>query len=272
VKSPEAKSQVVDVFEEVEEQLRSARYQTIIRKAWPYLAGLFVVGVLVTLAVWGVRQQQLNAAAKASESYQQGLEALAKGDRAAAEQRFADVAGSGPAGYKALALMQQAGLRTTDRKTAEAVALLDQAGAAAKDPVLADAARLKAAYAAFDTSSVADMEKRLEPLAANGRPYSALAREALAMKRMAAGQTAAARQAFSLLAISPDAGEGLQARANIAVGVIDAGQARSLPAAVSAAAALPPSAALPPAPPPGAAPAGPQSRAPASPSPTGAAQ
>ncbi|HTI66490.1 MAG TPA: hypothetical protein VL460_02965 [Caulobacteraceae bacterium] len=255
---------MVDVFEEVEEQLRSARYQTIFRKGWPFVAGVFVAGVLVTLVVWAVNQQRLAAAARASETYQQALDAMARNDKAAAEKDFAEVAKSGPPAYKALALMQQAGLRSTDGKTAQAVALLDQAAAAATDPVVADAARLKAVYVAFDTASLADIEKRVDPLAKPGRPYSALAREALAMKRLSVGQTGPARQALSLLTISPDAGQGLQARANIAMGVIDAGQGKSLPAA----AALPPSP-VPPAPPPGAAP---QDAASAAPSPTGAAQ
>ena len=262
---------MVDVFEEVEEQLRSARYQTIIRKGWPFVAGALVAGVLVTLAVWGFNQQKLNAAAKASATYQLGLDALGKNDKAGAEARFAEVAKSGPPIYKALAMMQQAGLRTNDRKTAEAVVLLDQAAGLAKDPIVADAARLKAAYAAFDTATLADIEKRLQPLTEAGRPYAALAREALAMKRFASGQSGPAKSALQLLAISPDAGEGLQARANIAMGLIDAGQGKNLPAAAAAAAALPPSAALPPAPPPGVDPAAPPAGAPASPAPTGAA-
>lgn len=250
---------MVDVFEEVEEQLRSARYQTIFKKGWPFVAGAAVAALLVTLAVWGVREQQRSAQAKASESYQQGLDALAKGDKATAEAAFAGIAKSGPPAYKAMALMQQAGLRSADKKTAEAVALLDQAAGVAKDPTVADAARLKAVYNLFDTAPLAEIEKRLEPLTKTGRPYIALAREALAMKRMVSGQTAAARQALSTLAISPDANEGLQTRVNIAMGVIDAGQAATLPAAAKAAAALPPSAALPPPAPP----AGPQSAAPA---------
>jgi hypothetical protein len=245
---------VVDVFEEVEEELRSARYQTIIKKAWPVVAGVLVVGVLATLAVWVWQKHQLSVAAHASETYQQGLEAQAKNDKAAAAKAFASVAEDGPPAYKALALMQQASILSSDGKTAEAVALLDKAGDAVKDPAVSDAAKMKAAYMAFDTASLADMEKRLDPLSKAGRPYATLAKEALAMKRLASGQTKAARDSLSVLTIAPDASQGLQARANIAMGVIDAGQAAGIPAAVAAAAKLPPSAAIPPAALPGGAP------------------
>jgi hypothetical protein len=231
---------VADVFEEVEEQLRSARYETIVKKGWPWLAGALVVGVLATLAVWAWNNHQAAESAKASEGYQAGLDALAKRDSKTAEARFAEIAASGPPAYKAMALMQQADLRVNENKLAEAVVLLDKAADTVKDPTLSDAARLKAIYASFDTASLAEIEKRVEPLAKTGRPYIALAREALAMKRLAAGKTAEARQAFSLLAISPDAAQGLQGRANVAMGVIDAGQAATIAPVAKAAAGLTP--------------------------------
>lgn len=231
---------MADVFEEVEEQIRSARYETIVKKGWPYLAGALVVGVLATLAVWAWNNHQLAQSAAASEGYQAGLDALAKRDAKAAETAFAAVAKDGPPTYRALALMQQADLRMVENKRTEAVGLLDQAAGIAKDPTVVDAARLKAVYAVFDTASLADVEKRIEPLNQTGRPYIALAREALAMKRLASGKTAEARQSFSLLAISPDAEQGLQGRANVAMGVIDAGQAANIAPVAKAASALTP--------------------------------
>ena len=231
---------MVDVFEEVEEQLRSARYLTIAKKGWPYALGAAVAALVVTFGVWGWQAYRLNESAKASEAYQKAFDALGVNNPAGADTGFAAVAKSGPRGYQAAALMQQAGLRATQNKTAEAVALLDQAAKVAPDALMADAAGLKAAYLVFDNATLPELEARLTPLAAPGRPYSALAREALAMKRLVSGHTAEARQAFALLAISPDAGEGLQARAQIAMGEIDAGQAAGLPAVVKAAAALPP--------------------------------
>jgi hypothetical protein len=231
---------VVDVFEEVEEQLRSARYLSMVKKGWPYAAGAVAAALLVTFGVWGWTSYRAAESAKASEAYQTAFDAMAQNKGPAADAAFAQVAKTGPAGYKAAALMQQAGLRTSQGKTAEALALFDQAAKATSEPLLADAAGLKAAYLVFDTATLPELEARLTPLAVAGRPYSALAREALAMKRLVTGHVAEARQAFALLAISPDAGEGLQACAQIAMGEIDAGQAPNLPGVVKAAAALTP--------------------------------
>ncbi len=231
---------MVDVFEEVEEQLRSARYQTLIKRGWPYALGAVVAAVLVTLGVWGWNQYQLDRSAKTSEAFQQAFDAMAANNGPAADAGFAKVAASGPRAYRAIALMQQAALRTSQNKPAEAIALFDQAAKVAPDQLLGDAAVLKSAYLTFDTASLAELEAKLTPIAATGRPYSALAREALAMKRLVSGQAAQARQAFALLAISPDAGEGLQARAQVALAEIDAGQAPNLAGFARAAAALTP--------------------------------
>ena len=231
---------MVDVFEEVEEQLRSARYLTIAKKGWPYALGAAVAAMAVTFAVWGWDQYRLHESAKASEAYQKAFDALGANNIPGAEAAFAAVGKEGPAGYRAAALMQQAGLLANENKTAEAVALFDQAAKIAPDTLIGDAAGLKAAYLLFDNASLPELETRLSALAVQGRPYSALAREALAMKRMVTGHAAEARQTFALLAISPDAGEALQARAQIALGEIDSGQTANLPALARAAAALPP--------------------------------
>jgi hypothetical protein len=253
---------VVDVFEEVEEQLRSDRYRTMAKKGWPYALALAVAALVIFGAVWGYRHYQATEAAKASEAYAAASAAGAKNDLADAERRFAEIAKSGPRAYRALALMQVGGLRVTAGKAAEAVPLFDQAAELARDPIVADAARLKAAYILFDTTPLPELRKRLDPLTEAGRPYAGMAREAVAMKQLAAGQTAEARAAFSALSLFPEATDDLRARAQAAVMLIDSGAH----ATASRAAAL--AATLPATPAPAPAPAAPQ---PASP-PAGAPQ
>ena len=259
---------MVDVFEEVEEQLRSDRYRTLFLKAWPYALAAVVAALLIFAGFWGYRVYQEGQQAKASEAYAAATAANARNDLAAAERGFQAVSQSGPSTYRALALMQLAGLRLNANKTAEAVTLLDQAAGLVKEPMVADAARLKAAYALFDTAPLADLTKRLEPLSEAGRPYAGMAREAIDMKQLASGQAAQARTAFSSLALFPEATDDLRARAQAAVLLIDAGTYPTAVRAASIAATLPPTPPAGPAIPglPGAAPA-----VPASP-PAGAAQ
>ena len=56
--------------------------------------------------------------------------------------------------------------------------------------IFRDLARLRAAQALMDTAPYADVYARLNPLTGKDRPYRALAREALAVERLAAGHTA----------------------------------------------------------------------------------
>lgn len=231
---------MVDVFEEVEEQLRATRYQTLIAKGWPFAVGAAVAALLIVGVVWGWGKYQTSLESKASETYAQALEALGQGHNDVAQRGFAQIARGGPAGYKSLALMQLGGLSMTARKTDEAVRYFDQAAAAAPQPLIGDAARLKAAYALFDTTSQEDLAKRLTPLTAANRPYANLAREALAMKELATGHAAQARSALSVLSISPDVTDDLRNRAQATIAAIDSGTTSALPAVIKAAEALPP--------------------------------
>lgn len=86
----------------------------------------------------------------------------------------------------------------------------------------------------------ADLEGRLTPLMADGRPYRLSAREALAYAKLMAGKTSEARDDFVYLTQVLDASQGLRQRAGAAVSLIDSGSAAAIPAAVKAAAALPP--------------------------------
>ena len=80
---------MVDVFEEVEEELRAARYAAIVRRGWPYAAGAVVLALLITLGVWGFMQHQQSEQAKASIAFDQGLQALQNGDLEGADRKFA---------------------------------------------------------------------------------------------------------------------------------------------------------------------------------------
>lgn len=231
---------MVDIFEEVEEQERAERWRALIRKYAPWALGALAAVVLVGLGFWGWSAYQANAAAKGSEAYARGLEALQRGDVAAADAAFAEAIKSGSDAYESLALQQQAGVALNDGKAAEAAALLDRAAEASKHPLLSDAARLKAAFVLMDTASYDVVRERLQPLTEEGRPYRMAAREALGMAKLAAGKGREARDDFVFLSSSLDSPEGMKQRAQAAIQAIDSGSAARLPALAQAAAALPP--------------------------------
>lgn len=229
---------MVDVFEQVEEELRSERYKRLARTWLPVLGGLLAVALVAALAWWGWQSYVSSQADKASAAYQQGIDALQEGKTAEARTAFAESAKAG-GGYKALALMQEAGLAQAENKTADAVALLDEAAKATRDPILSDIAALKAVFLLMDTASLEDVQKRLEPLTGEKRPMSAFAQEALAMAQLQHGKTAEARQTFVQLQLGQDVPDPVRQRAQAAVQAVDTGTAANLAAIVKAAAALP---------------------------------
>ena len=231
---------MTDLFDEVEEQLRSDRYRTLARKALPWILAVLAAALVVFLAVWGWERYREQVANKASEEYAGALQALAAGDQAAAEKLWGDVAKSPAKAYKSLALMQLGAIKASADKPAQAVALFDQAAAAAPDEILGDAARLKSAFALLDTASFKDMETRLTPLMKDGHPYRVQAREALAFSKIMAGNTTGARSDFVIISQSLDAPDGARQRATAAMGLIDSGSAKAVAAAAKAAAVLPP--------------------------------
>lgn len=231
---------MTDLFEEVEEQLRSDRYREFAVRILPWVLGIGAAAFVAALAYWGWQSYRQRAIGKASETYSAALEAFSKGDKARAGQLWTEVSRSSAAGYRSLALMQLGGQKLLDNKPAEAVKLFDQAAEAAPDPVIGDAARLKSAFALLDTAPEREVEARLTPLMAEGRPYRVQAREALAFAKLMGGDAKGARSAFQAIASSLDAPEGARERAKAGINLIDSGSATSVPVVAKAQAALPP--------------------------------
>jgi hypothetical protein len=236
---------VSDLFAEVEEQLRSDRYRTFVRKVAPWLLALIVVALIAALGWWGWTHLREQAVGRASAQYSAGLAALENGQNDQAVKIFTEVSKTRAKGYKTLAFMQLGGLRLEQKDVAGAVKLFDAAAAAAPGPVLADAARLKSAFALLDTAPAKDVEARLTPLLEDGRPYRVQAREARAFTKLNAGDLAGARGDFVVISGMLVAPEGARARAKAAIGLIDSGSAKAVAQTVRAAAALPPTAIAP---------------------------
>jgi len=223
---------VSDIFEETEEDLRAQKWVDIVKASVPWVGAFLVAALILALASWGWQSWQEKVRDTASENFQAALDANAKGDTATAKAKFDDVSKHGNGAYKAMALMELAGMAEADKKTDEAVKDLDAAAKATGDPVMSDLAALKAAYLLMDKSSFADIQKRLSPLAADKRPLSALAKEALAMAKIQAGDIKGARADLQVLSVSLDAPDGVKQRASLVMDAIDSGAISVAQAAV----------------------------------------
>ena len=231
---------MTDLFEEVEEQLRSDRYRQFARTALPWLVGFAVIALAATLGYWGWDVYRTKQVDTASEQYSEAMEAMGQGNADKARTLWTAASKSQAGAYKALSLMHLAAFEGEKKNTAGEVKLLDEAAKAAPDAVIGDAARLKSAFALLDTASLKDLEGRLKPLMEDGHPYRVQAREALAFAKLNAGDLKGARGDFVVLSQSLDASQGVQARANAALGLIDSGSAKTVPSVVKSSIALPP--------------------------------
>ena len=231
---------MADVFYEVDEQLRSARLQALFRRNWPYVAGLVALLLVAALGVWTWRAYQAKAEGDASQRYADAMQALGAGDSRLAEAKFAGLAKDGPSSYRALSLMQEAGIRLKADDAQGAAALFDRAAATAHDPITVDGAKLRAAFLLMDTAPYGDIHARLQPLTAEGRPFRMLAREGLAIAELANGRPAQAKGDFEVLSLSTDVSDATRVRANAALGMIQAGSSADIGAIARAAVGLKP--------------------------------
>jgi hypothetical protein len=208
---------VVDIFDEVEEDLRAERAEKLLKK-FGWLLIVAVVAIVGAVAGWQLwnryRNQQDTAAAVSYVAVQNALEqpGTAKADQLAILDKLAVTA---PEGYKTLARMRAAGLKADAGDIPGAVALWNTVAADSNaDQLLRDLASLLATARELDHGDPAQLEARLKPLAESGNPWSTLAREQLAMLDLRQGKVDDARKILQTLAVDIVSPSGLRARAS----------------------------------------------------------
>jgi len=233
---------LVDFVEEVDEQIRAERLATFARLYLPWFAAALLALIVGWLGVWGYDAWRDRNIGAASVAYDKALGSLQAGDTIGAYNALDAVAKDGPGAYRALALMQQANIRLSAGKGAEAAALFDAAAKASPNAIFHDLSALRAAQAVLDTAPYAQVETRLKPLIGDKRPYSLEARETLAMAKLLAGRAQEARGDFNALGLTLGVSQEMRVRAQSAIALIDSGQAPLVAQVVRLAATLPPSA------------------------------
>lgn len=219
-----------DVFEQVEEELRSERYKRLARVWLPLVGGILLIALIAALAWWGWQSMETSKADKASLAYDRGLEALQSNNPVGADAAFTQAAKEGNGAYKSLALQQRAGIALDAGRDAEALSLMDEAAKASRDPLIADAAAFKAMLLAMDIETLEQVQARAKPLTGDKGPFRAFAREAEAMALLQHGKTAEAKDMLTVLKNDLDTPEVVTRRAQIALDAIDSGNVANLAA------------------------------------------
>jgi len=221
---------LADAFDEVEEELRRERYQAMLRKWGPWVAGIAAAIVLGAAGYQYWSATTKSAADSASDAYQAAATLFEAGALNEADAAFASLAETGPRGYAALALMRRAAIAQAGGDAQEAARLFEAAGERSPDPLTRDVARYRAVLAVFDDLSLDDLNLRLEPLTRPGSAVGPLARELMSAAALRDQRWDDARRRYELLTIAVDAPAGVQRRAQEALAYIDQNAPAEAPA------------------------------------------
>lgn len=216
-----------DIFQEVDEALQ----QDHALKFWlKYRIAIFVGVAAIILAVaaneflgWQ-KNRKLEANAEAFYTAKTAL--VEDNDAVLAAALFEEIAASDST-YAELAAHFLADIRLSNMgDKAAAVEALKKA--AEGDGAFAETARLKVGYLIADDSDMATLESWLAPLTdSTESPYSYLAVEVLASRAFSLGDYQTAKKHFNKISLSLDVPSGAQLRAERALIVIDALEARN---------------------------------------------
>ena len=230
---------MVDVFDEVEEELRRERYQALLRQWGPWVGGAAAAIVIGVAGYQFLDWRSVSMASQASDLYMTGAERLAAGNPDLAVADFETLSQSGPRGYQALALMRQAEIAITRGDADEAARLYSAAAERSPEPLLRDLARYKAALTQFDSLSYDDLVARMEPLTEGDAPFGVLARELMAAGAVKAERWDEARRRYELLTVALDAPPGVALRTAEALAFIARNAPEAEPSADAAAGVSP---------------------------------
>jgi len=205
---------VTDLIREVDEELRAERALRLWKRYGKYVIGAAVLVVAVTAGVVAWKEQQRKGREADGERYASALALAYEGKVAEAGPAFAAVAKDGGPGYRALAGLHEAALKSRAGDGAGAVAAYDALAADSGLPSeMRDLATVLSVLKALDTVDPEAAAKRLEPLAKDGQVWRFTARELLAALALRRSDAARAKELYKALADDADSPPALRARA-----------------------------------------------------------
>jgi hypothetical protein len=192
---------VVDIFDEVDEDLRAERMGRFARRyaiGFMVLAALLIIGVAGWQAwLWHRNQEDAKAATAFIAVLDKAAQRGSAADRQALAADFGTIAMSAPSGYATLARLNQASLLADAGQLPQAETIWD--GLMNDDsvnPVLRQVATLGWAAHEIDTAEPSLIQARLETLAADGNPWRPIALQYLAMVDLRTGHRDEAARAL----------------------------------------------------------------------------
>jgi hypothetical protein len=213
---------LADIFHEVDEEVRRERLKKLWDRYSVYVIALAVL-IVAGIAAWrGYEYWVAKRTAAAGAAFEAALTLSEQGKFAEAEAALAKIAADAPAGYRLLARMRAAAA-LGQIKPAEAVKAYDELSAdASLGAIWQDLAAIRAGMLLVDTASLADMRRRLDPVAEPARSFRHTARELLALSAWRNHDLAAARRYLDMITGDAESPVGTRARPEVLSGMIAA--------------------------------------------------
>ncbi len=208
-----------DIFDEVEEDLRAERARAFGRRFAGTGIALFVLILAGTggYVYWKQsRQASANAVANRFITAAGDADRATKGKAdaalaAPASAALAEIAATGPEGYRVLARLRLGALQWQTGQHTQAVATWQAISDDASAPrLMADLAVLISAQHQLDTADPAPLKNRLQALASTGNPWRPMAEQLLALLDVRTGNTHEAATIMQRLTTDPMAPEDMR--------------------------------------------------------------
>lgn len=218
---------MADIFHEVDEEVRRERLQKLWERYSIYIIGVAVL-IVVGMSAWrGYVWWDAKKAAAAGAAFESAISLSEDGKHAEADVAFAKIAAEAPAGYRLLARFRAAA-ELAQTKPADAAKVYDELAADASiGPTMQDLAAVRAGTLMVDTASLAEMKRRLDPVAEPGHTFRHSARELLALSAWRNHDFTAARRYLDVIAADGETPPGTRARADILSALIAADGSKS---------------------------------------------
>jgi hypothetical protein len=213
---------VVDIFQEVDEDVRRERLQKLWERYGIYFVAAAVLFVLAVAAWRGYEWYENKKAAESGGAFEAARSLSEQGKHAEAEAAFAKLGQDGTASYRTLARLRAAAeLGLTDK--AAAVKSYDAlAGDRSIGQVMQDLATLRGSLLLVDTASYDEMRGRLEPLTGSDRTVRHSARELLALSAWRNGNQAEARRWADMIIADAETPAGIRSRTDVLLALLPA--------------------------------------------------
>ncbi|MEQ9347868.1 MAG: tetratricopeptide repeat protein [Thalassospira sp.] len=208
---------MVDIFQEVEEDLKRERSEELWRKYGKYVIGTAAVIVLGVAGREGLKTYEQTTSIENGTRFANAVELAQAGEdkQEAALEALDAIIADGNAGFVAMGHFQKAAIYLRAGATPSAVSELEAVAANDDiDQVYRDLAVVQIAMNSATQSNAKDLIAQLEPIAVPENAWYYSAREMIALLHVAAGDVAAAKPLLTDIADDGDAPSGMRARAS----------------------------------------------------------